>query len=359
MSAGSNAAGAGAVARPSAPARLSDVAAAAGVSIKTVSRVVNDEPGVLRATQERVLEAIRELGFVPNTMARSLKTGGQDAIGVVIDAIGDPFFAAIVSVIEELALEQGMNVVFASTSGDPDRERDQLLRLAGYRLRGLIVTPTGEDASLLQQLRRRMPVVCLDSARTGLDSVVVDDYSATRDAVERLIAVGHERIAFIGYDELHPQTTGRRYTGFADALGAAGLTAPPHLTIDHRRRRIDLAATVGELLSGPEAPTAVFCATARSAIATLDAIQAGGHRDVALISFGDFELASVFTPGVTCVDHDPRSIASVAFARLMELVEHPGAQPSEIVVPVHLVPRGSGELPPADRALSAQSRGVS
>lgn len=330
-------------------ARITDVAARAGVSIKTVSRVANNEAGVRDDTRERVLKVIRELGFVPNTTARSLKTGGQDAIGVVIDAISDPFFADLVSVIEDLALTRGMSVLFASTGFDAARERDQLQRLAGHQLRGLIVAPVAVTAEDLQTLRRRFPVVAADRARKGIDSVVVDDFGAALEATQQFIDLGHRRIAFVGDEAAYP-TNSARLAGFRAALAAAGIPVDESLVVEHEHDRASMAAASAALLARSDAPTAVLSATSRASIATIDAMRAAGTEGVAFISFGDFETADVFTPAVTCVDQDPRLIGTAAFQRLLELFDDPESEPQHIVVPTTLIQRGSGELRPRTSA---------
>lgn len=342
--------GASAMAGAQPRARITDVAARAKVSIKTVSRVVNDEPGVRPDTRERVLEAIQELGFVPNTTARSLKTGGQDAIGVVIDAISDPFFADFVSVIEDLAVERGMSVLFASTGFDGRREREQLQRLAGHQLRGLIVAPVEVSAEELQTLRRRFPVVSVDRARDGIDSVLVDDFGAAREATRELVAHGHRRIGFIGEDPAYP-TNSARLEGFRAALAEAAIDVDPTLIVAHARNRPDMAAASAALLARADAPTAVLCATSRASIATLDAVRAARIEGLAFISFGDFEAADLFTPAITCVNHVPRPIATAAFRRLLQLFDDPQSPPQRIVMPISIVHRGSGELAP--RAVAA------
>lgn len=328
-----------------APARLADVAAEAGVSIKTVSRVINDEPGVLPATRERVGETIRLLGFVPNSMARSLKTGGQDVIGVVIDAISDRFFASMVSAVEELARRAGLSVLIASTHVDAAREAEQLTRLAGQQLRGLIATPVDSDSDMLRRLRARMPVVCVDRYREGLDSIIVDDFGTSRTAVAGLIARGHRRIGFVGADPGHPETSGQRLEGYRQALSDAGIAYDPELIVRADAVDRQIVVATDALLRHDDPPTAIFTPSARAAMASLDAAREGGHEDIAFISFGDFELAYAFTPGISCIDHDPRRIGRTAFDRLQELIEDPHAEPSTIVLDTAYIARGSGEVP--------------
>lgn len=326
-------------------ARIVDVAAAAGVSPKTVSRVVNDEKGVLPETRDRVRAVVAELGYVPDSSARSLKSGGTDTIGIMVDAIADPFFAAFVSTIEELAVARGMNVVFASTGYDTTLETAQLARLVGHRLVGLIVTPTGVSAEELALLRRSLPIVCVDRAREGIDSVVVDDFGATVEATEAFIALGHRRIGFIG-EETGYTTVFRRFEGFKAALAAAGIELDDTLVVDHVRPHDKSTLAADTLLGLDNPPTAVFCSSSPASIGMVEAIRASGHTQPAMISFGDFQLAAALTPAITCVDQDPVTIGSTTFERLLELIDDPHADPQRIVVPTHLVRRGSGELTP-------------
>lgn len=321
-------------------ARIKDVADLAGVSMKTVSRVVNDEPGVLPETRERVMAAVLELGFVPDRRARSLKRGDTDTIGILVDAISDPFFAAFVSAVEELALAEGLSVILASTGYDGIREREQLARLTGDRLRGLIIAPVDITSAELEPLRRRFPVLCVDRSREGVDSIVVDDFSATLEAVRQLISHGHRRIGFVGEVTPYP-TVSTRLEGYRAALAEAGIEFDPALVVAQGRHREEKAVT--DLLGSPHAPTAVFCATSPAGIATIHAIAADALPMPALIAFGDFAFADVFTPGITCVDQDPRLIGEATFRRLMELTEDLGADPVHTVVPTRLIPRGSGE----------------
>lgn len=324
-------------------ARLIDVATAAGVSPKTVSRVVNDEAGVLPATRDRVLWAVRELGFVPDRSARELKRRDADTIGILIDAISDPFFAAFVSVVEELAVAEGLSVIFASTGYDAAHERTQLDRLTGHRLAGLIVAPVAVDAATLAGLRTRFPVVCIDRSRPGIDAVVIDDFGAAAEATAALVAHGHRRIAFMGEDVPYP-TVDDRLAGYRSALKAAGLPFDPSLVVTHERFGRGEAAEASRLLERGDAPTALLCATSLAAIGTVRAIRAKGLRMPALISFGDFTLAEVLEPAITYVDHDPRLLAVAAFRLLRQRAARPDEGPARIVVPTRLVPRGSGEV---------------
>jgi len=324
---------------------LKDVAAHAGVSIKTVSRVVNDEPSVLAVTRMRVERSISELDYVLDTRARALKSGVADAVGVLVDTIADPFFSSLVSVIEDRALDDGLSVIFASTGFNTVRERDQLLRLTGQRVRGIILAPVAQDHSYLARYRSTMPVVMIDRGREGFDSVVVDDRDATREAVEGFASRGHTRIAFVGRDERFT-TIVQRAQGYEQALIEHDIEVDPALSPPSASEAGSAKTVTTMLLGLPQPPTAIFAANPRAGMGVVDALQGLKRTDVALISFGDFSLAGVFEPGVTCIDQDPYRIGNAAIERLTHLMESPETPPEEVLVETELLERGSGELTP-------------
>lgn len=327
-------------------ASIKHVAAAAGVSIKTVSRVVNGVSTVDPGMRTRVEDAIRELNYVPNTVARSLKTGAGNTIGVLVDSISDVFFASVVSAVEELALARGLGVVIGSTGHDVDREREQLLRLAGQNVRGVVLAPVADRQEVLVPYRSSMPVVAIDRRLEGYDSVTVDDYAGARTAVQTLVDGGHRRIALLGWDPGFT-TSERRRAAYEDVLAENGLPVPagfvPLVPMDG-----DAAAqALTGVLALPEPPTAVFLSNARHAAGVVAATHALGRLDLALVSFGDFLLADSVEPSITCIDQDPYEIGTRAVERLLELLEDPDADPVETVVPTGFVTRTSHLLPPA------------
>ena len=213
-------------------ATIYDVAERSGVSIKTVSRVITGAGAVSAATRDRVLAAVAALNYVPSAAARNLKAGVGDAIGVIVDSIADPFFAALTSAIEDHALSQGLSVVVGSTGRDPHRARGQVERLAQQRVRGIVLAPVGGEAAYLSTVARGHSVVCIDrrADMTGLDTVRVADRAAARRAVAHLISHGHRRIAFLG-DTGDLSTIALRRQGYRDALRAAAIAADPDLVV--------------------------------------------------------------------------------------------------------------------------------
>jgi len=317
-----------------------DVARVAGVSIKTVSRVVNQSPGVSVKTRRLVLDAVQDLGYVVNAAARSLVTGSSTTIGVIVDSIADPFFAALVSVVEVDAMAAGFSTQVASTWRDPLREREQVRRMARENVRGLLVAPTTGDHDYFTAAVGDIPAVLVDRGwpGSGLDLVGVDDRGDTRAAIEHLLAHGHRRIAFLGdYSEL--PTTLHRREGYSEAMKKAGAAEIVRSSLTNSE------AAVAELLRLREPPTAIFSSNARTSLGVVRALhRAGRGADVALVSFGDFELSDTLRPGVTVVDHDPARIAAAAVDRLLTRIRGTPLTPAEVLLPTELVQRGSGEL---------------
>lgn len=327
------------------PPGIKEVAADSGVSIKTVSRVVNGEAAVHPDTRGRVLAVIERLGYVPNTAARSLKSGKAGGIGIVIDSLADPFFASLVSAIEARALVEGLSVLVATTGLDPDRERSQLLNLvAGHQVAGVIFAPVADELPYLEPYRAVTPVVAVDRPSASYDSIVVDDYGATQLALRQLVSFGHRRIAFYDRDERF-LTIRRRYRSYCDLHEELGIRLDPALVAWTVGGSLDYAAEMQRLLGLDDPPTAFFASNTRAAIGLARSLHRIGRKDTAFIAFGDFPLADVMHPAVSCIDQDPYLIGTAAIERLLELRERPATEPQEWVVPTSLVRRGSGEIP--------------
>ena len=331
-------------------ATVYDVARVAGVSIKTVSRVVNGSDQVSDATRARVLTAVNELAYVRNSVAHSLRTGSGDAIGVVIDSIADSFFAKLVSVIEERMLAEGISVLIASTGRSASRERGQVARMAGQNVRALLIAPIGDDHSYIPDATLGMPVVLVDRGWEipGYDAVVVQDRAGAKAAVDHLVAAGHRRIAFIGDNDDLP-TIAQRQLGYLDGLAAAGIPQDDALLRSGCGEPEPAAAATAELLDLPNPPTAVFSSNPRASLGVVRALHQGLRTDIALVSFGDFALADSLEPAVTIVDQDPTPIAEAAVDLLLARMRGEQPPPTNIVLPVSVVPRGSGELVPCNR----------
>ena len=212
---------------------MRDVAALAGVSLKTVSRVINAEPAVSTDVQGRVLRAIAQLDYRPNLAASNLRrSGGKTAtLGLVLEDLANPYSAAIIRAVEDTARPRGVTVVAGSVDEDPARERALAEDFISRRVDGLVVVPASTDHSYLASERRSgLPVVFVDRPPRNLDAdaVVAANRDGAQAGVAHLIAAGHRRIAFIG-DLPSISTAADRYAGYLDALGRAGLDDDPGL----------------------------------------------------------------------------------------------------------------------------------
>ena len=327
-------------------AAIKDVAAAARVSTKTVSRVLNGISTVDPVLRRRVEKAIAALDYVPSPAARSLRTGTGSLVGVVVDAIDDPFFSELVSGVEDEAIHLGLDVVVASTRCEAKRERQQLQRLQSQRAKGVILAPAGADQAFLQAYRSTIPVVTVDRAVDGIDSVTVDDQSCAREAVNHLVRAGHRRIAMLGYDPRFV-TSRRRRDGFHDALRGAGLPLDERLAPELPFASETISVALRTVLDLPDPPTALFLANARQAPHVVSTVHAWGRAEIAMVSFGDFSLADAVRPPVSCVDQEPRLMGRLAFARLVQLFADPHLPETHDVVPTGFLdrtPTGAGVL---------------
>lgn len=334
-------------------ATVYDVAHLAGVSIKTVSRVVNGSEAVTEKTRVRVMEAVQSLSYVPNSNALSLKNGSSRTVGVVVDSLADPFFAAIVSVVERKLVTAGYTVLVASTNRQSDRERDQVLALLRHRIAGLVLVPTASDHSYLTDTLHDIPLVMVDrdGGLPGCDVVRADDQAASERAITGMLENGHRRIAFIGDSGALP-TTRDRHHGYLAAYAAAGVDVDPTLERRDPDQPADARRATLALLALPDPPTAFFCCHPRGAVGTVRALHEAGRTDCAVISFGDVSLGDLIQPGLTVIDHRPEDVAEAAadllLERLAEATDPTTTRraPADLVIPLTMIRRGSGELAP-------------
>ena len=329
---------------------MRDVARVAGVSAKTVSRVFNEDPHVTEETRERVRWAMQKLNYVPNLLARSFRAGADPAVGLAVPDIGDPFFAEITSSIEIDLVGRGMAVVVSSLGQAAERERSALEALLRRQISGLIVACASADQAYLAPWQDRTPMVFVDRPPKGLSGVYVieDDLAGAREAVTHLANHGHRRVAFLGIST--PITTVlRRLKGYRSAVAELGLDDRPDLICMPSGSGDECAAELVKLLEAPDAPTAVFSATTLCTMSLVQALQRVGRTDIAVVGFGDFPMAEALTPPITVLDQNPARLGRIAVERLVQCIENPRAKVRRrTVLPVHLIPRGSGELPPHD-----------
>ena len=338
--------------------RLSDVAARAGVSVKTVSNVVHGHVHVREETRARVQAALDELGYRPNLTARGLRQGRSGLVALAVPALDAPYFAELASAIVAAAGELGWTVLVDQTDGLAERERDVAAGLSGHLIDGLILSPMAMRAGDLRRTERDTPLVLLGERISGgaLDHVAVDNVSAARAAAEHLLSLGRIRLAALGYQSGDRSASGvaaLRRRGFEDALRAAGLSPEASITpeVPSYTRR-DGAAAMAAVLDRGEPPDAVFCFNDELALGALHTLARRGHRvpdDVAVIGFDDIEDGRYSNPPLSTVAPDKQGLAHRAVEMLRERIADPATRPREVEVPFTVVPRES-TLGPATAA---------
>jgi LacI family transcriptional regulator len=328
---------------------MRDVAGTAGVSLKTVSRVVNGEAGVRPDTAARVESAIARLGFARNEVARSLRHGRAGALGLVIEDVANPFYSTMARAVEDAAHDRGHILITASCEEDPDRERELVLRLLRRSVDALLIVPAGDDHRyLLADIGAGTPVVFLDRPPGGVeaDTVLLDNVGGARAAVAHLAGVGHTRIAFVG-DAPQLFTADERLRGYREALAEAGLAPDDALvrTGSHDAPAAEAAVRALMALEPARRPTAVFAANNRNTIGALRALR-DVRPPVALVGFDDFELADMLARPVTVVRDAPEEMGRIAAELAYGRLAGDDGPPQRRTVACELVVRGSGEVPP-------------
>lgn len=311
---------------------LHDVARMAGVSIKTVSNVINDYPHVRPATREKVQAAIAELGYTPNLTARNLRSGRTGAIALAVPDLGLSYFAELAATVIAEAERRGVVVLVEQTGGDRDRELD-LLRSPRLKLTdGLIFSPLGMGQDDVERLTVPYPMVLLGERIFDgpVDHVTMRNVDAARAATEYLIAAGHRRIAVVGaHDGEVIGSAGLRLRGYREALTGAGIAYDDALigytTMWHRSNG---ARTMRDLLERGVELDAVFGLNDTLALGAMRALQESGRRvpdDVAVVGFDDLDEAQYSIPSLTTVDPGQAWIARTAVDTLLARIADPSA----------------------------------
>ncbi len=333
------------------PATLRDVAELAGVSMKTISRVINGSDSVAPATELKVRAAIEELGFRPNPAARSLRVGHDDAVGLVIENIADPFMATLTAGIEQRMRQAGKFLIITTGGYSPENERPAVQSLAHRRVAGMLITPTSPSHAYLERLVPHIPLVFIDRppVQFDTDSVLVDNEGGARAATEHLLAAGHRRIAFV-VNRIGLFTSSLRYQGFRSAMAAAEVPILDHLVRTDVTDVASAARATRQMLAGPEPPTAVMSANALSSLGMIRGLHQDQPCVIAHVSFDDFDGAESLSPPVTVVHQDPTAMGRAAADLLLQRLEDPTGPSRHVTLPTRMIVRGSGELPPCDRS---------
>ncbi|MFG3076977.1 LacI family DNA-binding transcriptional regulator [Streptomyces sp. NPDC048225] len=333
-------------------ATMADVARSAGVSVATVSHVLNDTRPVLPHTRRAVLDAVEELGYTPNTLARSLVTSRTRSIGLAVSAISNPYFTEILQGVEASALEHGYSLLIADPHDDPRHEGKAVGLLHERRVDGMIVAPSAEPRALVAYLaRHRVPAVFLDrivgeaeaEGASRFDQVCAESAEPTTRLVDHLAGLGHRRIALVaGRPGL--STTRERITGYRHGLAAAGLPYDERLLVHGDSEAAGGERATAELLSLAVPPTALVTANNAMTIGALRALRERGLSvpgDLALCCFDDFAWADLFSPRLTAVAQPGRDIGAQAVRLLLDRLAVPNRPVRTVRLPCAFVHRTS------------------
>lgn len=322
---------------------MRDVGVRAGVSTKTVSRVVNNDRYVSDDVRARVLHAIDELQFVRNPLAQTFRKGRDSAIGVAVPDLADPFFSAVVQAIVKETHQRDTAVLITQLGATADEERSAVEALLHRQVAGLIIAPTSSDHRYLTRWQQRTPIMFVDRCahRIAADSVRHDDERGAQEATSHLLDLGHRRIAFVA-NSLAIDTPTRRLSGYHRALADRGVAADPALEI----KDFADAGLADRILPGlfalADPPTAIFCSASQLSIRLIPWLIAHDRAQIGFVSFGDFPMAAELVPSITVIEQDPTALGESAVDRLFTRMESPTRRlKRHLVLPVNLTVRGS------------------
>ena len=323
--------------------RLQDVAAQAGVSVKTVSNVVNGYVHVAPGTRARVEAAISELGYRPNLSARNLRGGRSGIIALAVPEIGVPYFAELAQEIVAAASDRGFTVLIDQTEGRADQEKQVLEGIRAHLIDGLIFSPLATGQQELSQREDTTPLVLLGERGTDClaDRVAIDNVAAAREAVVHLARLGRRQVAAIGAQHDDTMMTAHlRLEGYREGLEQAGLAYDPGLVAEAPAfHRLEGARAMARLLDGPEMPDAVFAFSDLLALGALRACHDRGIRvpeDIAIVGFDDIEDGRYSVPALSTISPDKEQIARLALDLLVTRLARDQEAPYE---PRHCVAR--------------------
>jgi DNA-binding LacI/PurR family transcriptional regulator len=346
-----------------AQASIRDVARNAGVSIATVSRVVNGISTVAPELAERVWSVIKEVGYEPNIQARALVSGRSHMLGLVVSEITNPFFPELVQEFEHLAVEQGYEVFIGSTNYDTVRTEALIRRMLQRNVDGVAIMTFGIEQELIQRLvDRAFPLVFVDAGPNlpNIRTLKVNYAEGIREAVQHLAALGHRRIAFVS-GPLNMNSAVARRDAFLRAMSELGLAVPPENLVEGNHTMEGGIKASESLLALPELPTGIVCSNDMTAIGVLHGLHRASHfvpHDVSVVGFDDIHLAQFMLPPLTTVQMSCKHLATAAVQALRAGIEvdHPQVQQLEWKIPTKLVVRQSTSYPRGSLPALAKSR---
>ena len=324
---------------------ISEVARAAGVSISTVSHVVNGTREVAPDTAQLVNEAITRIGYQPNDLARSLELDATRTVGLAISTLSNPYFSDIVGAVEAECARLGLTVLLADTQDDAEKELAVIHVLHQRRVDGVIFAPSAEPIQALDYLlNSNLPCVLLDRmADRRFDQVGVDNVNAMDVLVEHVLLKGHRDIAFVA-GQPGFATTIERIAGFQAALESRSIELPAEWIVTGSATTADASEAAHRLLTRPQRPSVIVTGNNLATIGVMRAVRELGLTvpdDVSLVGFDDFEWANLFEPRLTLVEQPCAELGRQAAALLIERIAAPTGPRRSVRLPTMLNVRAS------------------
>jgi LacI family transcriptional regulator len=326
------------------------VARLAKVSTATVSRTINHVPTVNAKMANRVWEAIKKLDYHPNTQARALVSGRSRLLGLIVSEITNPFFPELIQGFEDVAVEQGYEILIGSTNYDPERMKRCIRRMVERKAEGVAVMTFGIEEPLLDQLAdRKVPLVFVDVGpdRPGISLLRVDYHQGIRQGVQHLAALGHREIAFVtGPLRLHSAQS--RLAAFRRAMQESGIPVDPSRIVEGDHTMEGGKAAAEKLLTGEKLPTAVMCSNDMTAIGVLHEAYRVGLRvpdDLSVIGFDNIHITQMTIPPLTTIQMSCYELARAAVMALKAHVEGTPEAKRDYLIETQLVVRESTSYP--------------
>ena len=331
------------------PSTIREVAKRAGVSVSTVSRVLNDYPFVSDDARQRVLDAMEELDYRPDVAARSMRTGTSRAVGFVVSDISNPLFATIAKGVDAILHPHGYSLVLANSENNPGREAELLSALRQRRLDGLIAAVADESATSLASRLDDFATVLFDRDVPGstADAVCSDHETGVRQALERLAELGHRRIALVAGSQ-HQLGSRARAVAFERHARRLSLSIDGTVLLAEEASR-EVGGRLGrELLALREPPTAVVIGHNQLTVGVLEAFHERGvqiPRDLSVIACDDVDVTRLHSPRIDVVERDLLELGGASARLLLERLADRDAPPRRVVLPTRLVCRESSAAP--------------
>ena len=329
------------------PTTIKDVAREAGVSISTVSRVINDSKPVTNEVKQRVLDVIKETGYVPNPLARSLVTKKSQLIGVIVPEVTDPFAAEILNGIEEISKMYNYDILLANTYSEKELEKKSINLLRAKQVEGIVMICWDLDQELVDQLDNSgIPAVYISKTNRNFDiyNVSAQNRPAARDMTEFLIEKGHKDIALMVTNYHISDLANERLEGYKEALEKAKIDYREELVVSSGTNYSDGYAAAKELLGKGEKLDAIFATSDEAAVGAINACFDMGYKvpeDISVAGFNDVKLAKIYRPKLTSVYQPLFDMGAVAIRIIIKLIDGLEITEKSVALPYRIMDRES------------------